>query len=124
MKWNYWWNLGTSGFLAHQKKSGMSEEKYQLPPLPDDIPWSSNFIKAHGIVASRVIHARDVLYQDSGNPVQLRILLDSLVDETIPILDEMSKEKPRVMDWMVVAVDKVAQLVVDLRNSATTIGNE
>jgi hypothetical protein len=88
----------------------------QLVPLEEGA-WSANVLHAYQILRDSYEHARRVLTQEDGDPIQLRHLADGLIHNNAPLLEGMEAEGVQRV-WVLDCIDCFGPLVTELRSTA------
>lgn len=64
-----------------------------LPPLPENVNgWSANVHTAYQMLGSTFAHGLRLLHQEDGEPLRLNIASEKLVNEMVPILEQLELE--------------------------------
>lgn len=92
----------------------------QFPPLPltpEEFDWSSDVLRAHGIIATGYERASTLLQQEEADPLRLRIHSEQAVNKLVPILEALV---PEVGDqaWLEAGANALGEIVVALERSA------
>ncbi|EPQ51350.1 hypothetical protein GLOTRDRAFT_133220 [Gloeophyllum trabeum ATCC 11539] len=88
-----------------------------LPPSVDGTVWSANVLRAHQILHDAYARASDLLRQEDGDPLRLRIHSERILKRMIPILEALDQE---VADehWSSGCAHALAKITVDLERAA------
>jgi hypothetical protein len=64
-----------------------------LPPLPENVNgWPANVLAAYQILGSSYAHALALSHQEDGEPLRLNLASEKLVNEMVPILEQLELE--------------------------------
>lgn len=90
-----------------------------LPPLPTNNPnpWTANVLAAYGVLNNTYMRALDTLRQEDSDAVRYRLLSSNIVDNLVPVLENMEGEgAPR--PWVEVVAHILGPLVYELQVTA------
>jgi hypothetical protein len=89
----------------------------QFPPLPPGPQHSANAQTAHVRLQSKFDHAVRVLRQEDGDSLRLKVLEQDLISVGLPLLEAIAEED-RLEEWVRLAVECIAVVIVALREAA------
>lgn len=93
-----------------------------LPANPLGTPWPHNVLEADRIIREAYRHVKQVLGQADQDPLRLRVLSESIMQQTLPLLEALDLEVGDE-NWAVSAANALAAQLVGLeRASAETTG--
>jgi hypothetical protein len=93
----------------------------QFPDLPapaeDERPWRQNVLKAYGIISEAFSRATQLLRQEDGDALRLRIHSEKIMQRMIPLLDALDSEV-HDPNWTSVCTHVLAGVMVALEAAA------
>jgi hypothetical protein len=94
----------------------------ELPPLPDDHPWSPNIYHAYQIITDTFTNATNTLWEEA-DPIRIKYHIEMLTDDTIPILvalESRAQEERLPLPWLHSCVEIIGGLIVRLCHAYET----
>ncbi|KII92778.1 hypothetical protein PLICRDRAFT_172830 [Plicaturopsis crispa FD-325 SS-3] len=90
-----------------------------LPMHPDGTDWNGNIYAAHNIVCETYNQAVQLLRQEDGDPLRLRIHSENIYHRMVPILQAL---EPEVFnrEWIIEAANSLAAVMTRLERAAYT----
>ena len=90
----------------------------ELPNPPDDEPhWSANVCSAHSILSETYDRATQLLRQEDGDALRLRIHSERIFHRMVPILEAMEPEV-NDLDWTSECAHALAGVMAQLETAA------
>lgn len=100
----------------------LSSKFPNLPqPSPEHGHWSANLFRAHQQISAACAHADILLNQDECDPLRLKVHLEKLTEDCLPLLEAMEMNEYDLLpkDWITEAVESLAHRVIDLHKVCT-----
>jgi hypothetical protein len=88
-------------------------------PAADEGPWGPNVHRADEIISNTFSRATQLLHQEDGDTLQLRIHSERILRHTIPLLDALDADVCNT-NWTAECTHALASVMVALEATAFT----
>ena len=94
-----------------------------LPPLPARDYWSLNISRAYDILQNAYQHAAGLLRQEDCDPLRIRIHVDQITQQMLPLLEMLHREMEEIA-WTTACATIFGQLLCSLEKFACSASGQ
>jgi hypothetical protein len=92
----------------------------ELPPAPENTPWSPNVYQAYDVIVNAFRHAAQVSCQGDTDPMRLRFHWETLMTDCVPLLialETHSEQENLPRQWIHACTEALGTLVAQLQSA-------